>query len=80
VPPLALNNQPTGAGPAFARGRPLHFNPTLITTHIMIYFKILKATVRLLPWLLVAILLRTFWPLISVALHIGHGIHHLFQL
>ena len=45
----------------------------------MIYFKILNATARLLPWLLVAILLRIFWPLISVALHIGHGIHHLIR-
>jgi hypothetical protein len=45
----------------------------------MIIFKILKTTMRLLPWLLLAILLYTFWPLISVVLHIGHGIHHLIR-
>ena len=45
----------------------------------MIIFKILRAVIGLLPWLLLAVLLYALWPLISFVFGIGHGIHNLFR-
>ena len=45
----------------------------------MIIFKIIKAVVQLLPWLLLAVLIYALWPLLHFVFTVGHSINHFFR-
>ena len=43
----------------------------------MLFFKILKTIIDLLPWVLIAAVLYALWPYLMVLLHIASAVHHL---